>query len=49
VVRRIADEAFASGAETVVLLTDPGGRARRIYERIGFRALTTIASTVERR
>jgi ribosomal protein S18 acetylase RimI-like enzyme len=48
-VRRIATESFAAGARTVVLMTDPGGDARRIYERIGFDPVTTIGSTVERR
>ena len=49
IVRTSADEAHASGIEAVLLLTEPEGAARRIYERIGFRAVTTIASTVERR
>jgi ribosomal protein S18 acetylase RimI-like enzyme len=49
VTRRIAHEAFALGTRTLVLLTEPNGNARRIYERIGFEPVTTIASTVERR
>jgi GNAT superfamily N-acetyltransferase len=49
VVRRIVDQARAAGTDILVLLAEPEGPARRIYERIGFRSLTTIASTVERR
>jgi GNAT superfamily N-acetyltransferase len=49
IVRRIVVEARAAGIGTIVLLTDPNGEARRLYERIGFRTLATIASTVERR
>jgi GNAT superfamily N-acetyltransferase len=49
IVRRIVAEARAAGVDALVLLADPDGGARRIYERIGFRPLTTIASSVERR
>jgi GNAT superfamily N-acetyltransferase len=49
IVRRIVAETRAAGADGLVLLADPDGGARRIYERIGFRPLSTIASTVERR
>jgi GNAT superfamily N-acetyltransferase len=49
IVRRIAAEASAAGARTVILTTEPDGRARRIYERIGFEPVLTIGSTVERR
>jgi GNAT superfamily N-acetyltransferase len=49
IVRRIVAEARSAGADALVLLADPEGGARRIYERIGFRPLATVASTVERR
>jgi ribosomal protein S18 acetylase RimI-like enzyme len=42
--RRLVCEATATGAERTYLLADPGGAASAMYERIGFRAVTQIAS-----
>ena len=49
IVGAIARRAFDAGAVTVFLLTDPNGSARRVYERLGFAAARTIASTREPR
>ncbi len=49
VVTTMAREAAAAGVTTVYLLTEPDGGARRIYDRVGFRHLRTIASIRERR
>ena len=43
---RAVAEARARGAERTYLLADPEGDAARIYERIGFRPLTRIASWI---
>jgi ribosomal protein S18 acetylase RimI-like enzyme len=48
IVRAIARAAEAGGASTLVLLTDPGGPAERLYQRIGFRRARRIASLRER-
>jgi ribosomal protein S18 acetylase RimI-like enzyme len=48
IVRAIARAAEAGGASTLVLLTDPGGAAERLYQRIGFRRARRIASLRER-
>jgi ribosomal protein S18 acetylase RimI-like enzyme len=44
--RRLVFEAATAGAEATYLLADPKGDAVRIYERIGFRRLSQIASWV---
>ncbi len=44
VTRRALAEAAAAGATSTYLLAEPGGRAERIYERIGFEPLAHIAS-----
>jgi GNAT superfamily N-acetyltransferase len=49
IVRRIAAEARSAGVRDLVLLADPNGDAGRLYERIGFRTVATVASSLERR
>lgn len=49
IVRRIVAEAFEAGASALTLLAEPSGSAQRLYERLGFRTVGTIASTIERR
>jgi ribosomal protein S18 acetylase RimI-like enzyme len=46
IVGRIAREATAQGIDELLLLCEPGGGAQRIYERLGFRFLTQIGSTL---
>ena len=43
---RAVEEARASGAERTYLMADPNGNARAIYERLGFRPVTQIASWI---
>ncbi|HJS27737.1 MAG TPA: GNAT family N-acetyltransferase [Actinomycetota bacterium] len=48
--RRALSAAAAAGATSTFLLADPGGRAERIYRRIGFEPVAHLASwTSERR
>ena len=44
--RRALAEAHTAGAERTYLLAEPGGVAAKIYERIGFRPVTQIASWI---
>ncbi len=46
IVRRIVEEARPAGAGSLWLLTEPGGRAERLYQRLGFVTITRIASTL---
>jgi ribosomal protein S18 acetylase RimI-like enzyme len=43
---RVIADARALGAERTFLLAEPDGEAARLYERIGFRAVTQIASWI---
>jgi ribosomal protein S18 acetylase RimI-like enzyme len=42
--RRAVSEARTAGAERTFLLAEPGGAGAALYERIGFRSVTQIAS-----
>lgn len=49
ITRRLTAEALAAGAREVILLADPDGAARGIYERLGFRPCAQLASTLRPR
>jgi len=49
VVSRMASESASLGVSAMLLTTEPGGAAQRVYERLGFRRVRTIVSLRERR
>ena len=48
IVRRLCDEAAATGASLVWLIADTDGHARNLYERVGFAEVSPIASILSR-
>lgn len=43
-VRRVVDESLSSGDEMVHLLAEENGAPQRLYERLGFRVVSTVVS-----